>query len=106
LPSADRRSHLRRRIEPVADPERFRASHELFEKRLVELLVHDDTARRGAALAARAKATPQAPLHRQLEVRIVHDHDDVLAAHLEVHLLERRRRLRRYGAADLGGSGE
>ena len=88
LAPADRGPHLRRRIEAVADAQRPGARDEPLEERRVDLLVDDDAAGGGAALAAGAEAAPQAPLDRQLEVRIVHDHDDVLAAHLEVDLLE------------------
>ena len=83
-----------------------RPRDEAIEERPVHLLVHDDAAGGRAALAGRAEAAPQAAVDRQLEIRVVHDHDDVLAAHLEVHLLERRRRLLRHGAADLGRAGE
>ena len=69
-----------------------RATNSL-EELVVHLLVHDDAAGRRAALAGRAESAPQAAFDRQLELRVVHDHDDVLAAHLEVHLLERRRRV-------------
>ena len=50
--------------------------------------MHHDAARRRAALSGRAEASPQAALDGQLELRIVHDDDDVLAAHLEVDFLE------------------
>ena len=53
--------------------------------------VDDDAAGRGAALSGRAEAAPQAAVDRQLEVGVVEDDDRVLAAHLEVDLLERRR---------------
>src|SRR4029077_16512559 len=67
LAATDRRPHLGRRIEAVADPERLRPRPDLFEERLVAALVHDDPAGRGAALAAGPEAAPQAAFHRQLE---------------------------------------
>ena len=88
---ADRRPHLSVRVEAVADAQRFTRATNASTKLLVDLLVHHDAARRRAALAGRAEAAPHAALHRELEVRVVHHHDDVLAAHLEVDLLERRR---------------
>jgi hypothetical protein len=54
----------------------------------VDLLVHDEAARRGAALPGRAEATPETALDGQLELRVIHDDDHVLAAHLEVDFLE------------------
>src|SRR5207344_1740245 len=99
-------SHLRRRIETIAHPQRLGACGKLFEERLVEFLVHDHAARRGAALAAGPEAAPEAAFHRQFQVGVVHDQDDVLAAHLEMHLLEGWRGLTGHGAADLGRPGK
>src|SRR5947207_2330726 len=93
LTTAHRRSHLGRGVEPVADAQCPGSGDELFEKRLIDPLVYDDAACGGAALAARAEPAPEASFHRQLEVGVLHDHDDVLAAHLEMHLLERWRGL-------------
>jgi hypothetical protein len=59
-----------------------------------------------AALAGGAEAAPQATFERQLQSRVIHHDDDVLAAHLEMHFLETRRGAQRDGSADVGRSGE
>ena len=64
---------------------------ELGEELVVHLLVDDDAAGGRASLSGRAEAAPHAAFDRQLQLRIVHDDDDVLAAHLEMHFLESRR---------------
>ena len=62
--------------------------------------MHDHAARRRAALPRRSEAAPHASFDRELQLRIVHDHDDVLAAHFEVDFLERRRGVLIDDAAD------
>src|SRR5262249_25002311 len=89
---ADRRSHLCS-IEPIANTERTGSCGELLQKYVVDFLMHDDTARRGTTLTACAESTPQTAFDGKLELRVVHDDDDVLAAHLEVVFLERRCRI-------------
>ena len=106
LLGADQRSHLRTGIEAFADAQRPRTRHESIEKRAIHPLVNDDAARRRAALAGRPEATPQAAFDGEVEIRIVHHHDDVLAAHLQVNLLERRRSFFGHRAPDVGRSGE
>src|SRR5262245_1114502 len=88
---ADHRTHLNRRIEAVADAERFRAPNELSDEPVVDLLVDHHPAGGGTSLTAGAESPPQTSLDGKLELGVVHDHDDVLAAHLEVDLLERAR---------------
>src|SRR6185436_20094716 len=85
---ADRRPHLHAVRRTVADAQRLHAAREFREELIVYPLVHDDAARGRAPLPRRPEAAPDTAFHRQLQLRIVHHHDDVLAAHLEVHLLE------------------
>ncbi len=68
--------------------------------------MNDDAAGGRAALTGGAKAAPQASIDGKLEIRVIHDHDDVLAAHLEMRLFEGRRRPLRHRPADLGRAGE
>ena len=89
---AHERSHLHALVEPVAHAQRLHALDEFLDKRVVHALVDHDAAGGGAPLPGRPEPAPQAALHGQLELRVVHDHDDVLAAHFEVHLLEARAR--------------
>src|SRR5262249_34505089 len=62
--------------------------HEPRRELVVDPLVHDHAARSGAALARRPERRPQDPLHRELEIRVVHDDDRVLPAELEADVLE------------------
>ena len=80
------------RVEAVAHPQRAcaRATNALDERR-VDPLVDDHPAGGGAALPGRAEAAPQAAVDRELEVGVIHHDDEVLAAHLEMDLLEQRR---------------
>src|ERR1051326_3393858 len=83
LSVAHRRSHLRARVQAVADAQTPGPVDECREELLVDLLVDDHPAGRGASLPARAEAAPHTAFHRELEVRVVHHDDDVLASHLE-----------------------
>ena len=55
---------------------------------VVEALVDDHAARRGAPLARGAEGRPEDAVEREVEVGVVHDDDRVLAAELEVDVLE------------------
>ena len=69
--------------------------------------VDEEPRGRRAALAGRAERAPQRAVHREIHVGVVHDEDRVLAAHLEVQPLERRRARRRDDRApDLGRARE
>ena len=75
-------------LEAVAEPQLLGALDELRLELVVDLLVRDHAARRGAALAGRAERRPEDPLDREVDVGVVHDDDRVLAAELEVDVLE------------------
>src|SRR5580704_101013 len=53
--------------------------------------MYGDAAGRGAALAGCAETAPDRAVDRQIEIGILHDDDDVLAAHLQAAMLESRR---------------
>ena len=59
---------------------------------------------RGAALAGGSEAAPDRAVDRKIEVGVVHHHDDVLAAHLEMDVLEGRRARFGHGLSDFGRS--
>ena len=71
-----------------AEPERLRALDETGGERVVEALVDDDAARRRAALAGGAERRPDDAVDGEVEVGVVHDDDRVLAAELEVDVLQ------------------
>ncbi len=67
----------------------------------------NDHARRGrAALTGGSERAPQHTFKRKLQIGVFHDHDHVLAAHLERANLVRGRARLPYGPADFGRSGE
>ena len=68
--------------------------------------MHDDARGRGAALAGRAERAPQRAVDREVDVRVVHHHDHVLAAHLQMDVLELRRAGDVDVAADFRRAGE
>ena len=71
-----------------AEAQRLGALDEPSRERVVEALVHDDPARRRAALAGCAERRPDDAVDGEVEVGVVHDDDRVLAAELEVDVLE------------------
>ena len=71
-----------------AEAQRLGALDEPCGEIVVEALVDDDAARRGAALTGGTERRPEDPVDREVEVGVVHDDDRVLAAELEVHVLE------------------
>src|SRR5262249_13259444 len=106
LALVDAGPHLDAGLEAVADAQRLRTLDESVDELLVDLLVHGHAAGRRAALAARPEATPYRAIDREVEPRVVQHHDDVLAAHLEVAVLERGSARLGDLAADARGSRE
>ena len=82
------------------------AVDELLLERVVHLLVRDDARRGRAALAGRAERRPHDAVDREVEVGVVQDDDRVLAAELEVHVLERLRARLQHLDAGLARAGE
>ena len=72
----------------VADRGLARARVEPLEELVVDVLVDDHDAERGAALARGAEAGEQRALDGEVEVGVVHHHERVLAAELEARALE------------------
>ncbi len=60
------------------------AGEELFVNRLVD----DDRAQRGAALPGGAEAGEECAFHREIQVRVRHDDERVLAAELQARRLQ------------------
>ena len=84
----DHGADVRLVLPPRAEPKLLRPRDEPPLELGVQALVDDHPARRGAALPGRPERRPQDPVDRKLEVRVVHDDDRVLAAELEVDVLE------------------
>ena len=89
-----------------ADPQLLGARDELLLQLLVDAALHDHARRRGAALAGRAERRPDDAVDREVDVGVVHDDDRVLAAELEVDVLQLVGRVLRDEHAGLARAGE
>ena len=69
-------------------PQLLDGGDEFFLERVVDALVRDDARCGRAALAGRPERGPHDAFDREVEIGVVHDDDRVLAAQLEVHVLE------------------
>src|SRR5207247_3126968 len=78
LTRADDGTHFRRRVEPVADAQGAGARGKAIEECLVDLLVHDNPARRRAALPARAEPAPETAFDGQVGDGVVPYHAPVI----------------------------
>jgi hypothetical protein len=91
---------------PRPEPKRLRTLDEPCGEGVVETLVDDDAARRRAPLPRGAERRPHDPVDREVEVRVVHHDDRVLAAELEVDVLETVRGRLEHLDAGLARAGE
>ena len=99
LAFVDRGPHLDRWIESVADLQFLRLRHIAVNKFLINTLLHDDAAGRGAALPRGAERAPEPAFNGEIEIRIVeHDHR-VLAAEFQRTVFEALRRGRAHNAS-------
>ena len=89
----DQRPDLGGRIERMADLELATRSASRVRELLVDRGLHEQPARRRAALAVQAVDHEHHGVERAIEIGIVEHDDRVLAAELEVHALQRRRAL-------------
>src|SRR5579862_4993393 len=78
-------------LTPPYEAQLLDALDETLLQGVVHLLVRDHARRSGAALARRPECRPHDAVDGEVEIRVVHDDDRVLAAELEVHVLERVR---------------
>jgi hypothetical protein len=86
-------------IDRVADLDRAHARRKPLRELALDGFVHEQAARRRAALAVQAVDHEHDGVERPLQVRVVEHDDGVLAAELEVQALQRRRGLRHDRAA-------
>jgi len=96
----DCRTHLDRFIQTIADLQRLRALHVLFDEFAVDAFLHNNPAGRGAALASGSKASPQSAFNREVEVGVVELNHGILAAELERTMFEALGRGRPHDAPD------
>mgnify|MGYP003694013469 CR=1 FL=1 len=94
MPLVDQRPDFGRGIEGMADLQRLHPRGELFDELFGDALLHQEPARRGAALAVERVDHEHDRIERAVEIGVVeHDHR-VLAAEFEMHALQGRRALR------------
>src|SRR5947209_7967250 len=79
-------AHVRLLVDRVADPELLGPLDEFVDHVVVDFLVDNQTRRRGAPLPGRPERAEHDAVHQELEVRVVHRDDRVLAAELESDL--------------------
>src|SRR5262249_40061334 len=102
----DERPHLGALVQAVADDDLLGARDEGVGYALLDLAVHDQAARRGAALAGRAKGAPQRSFDGQVQIGVFEDDLGVFSAHLERDALEIFPARCRDLASDFRGAGE
>ena len=84
----DQRAHQRRGFERIADAHLAVRMREARDDVVEARAMHDQAARRRAALARRADGAEHDRRHDEIEVGIVGDDDRVVAAAFEQHLAE------------------
>ncbi len=86
--AVDHRAEVGLGIPARADPHLLRAGDEPLLELVVDAALDDDAARGGAALPGGAERRPEDAVDGEVEVGVVEDDDRVLAAELEVDVLE------------------
>src|ERR1700687_6021133 len=84
----DARTHVNPRVEAIPDFQLLGARDKVRGKVVIDRLVHRDAAGRSAALACSSESAPDGTVHREIEVGVFHNDDDVLAAPLQAAMLE------------------
>ena len=91
LSGIDRGAHVHSRLHAVSHPQLSCALDERFGQLRRDGGRGDDARSRRAPLAGAAERALDDPFHSQIEIRVVHHHHRILAAHLEGHLHASRR---------------
>ena len=99
-------AHVHALIEAIADPQPLGTVYIAFHELVVDALLHDDAAGRGATLAGGAEAAPQSAVDGEVKVRVIKDDHRVLAAEFERAVLEALGGSRAYDAAHFGRAGQ
>src|SRR6266540_5636231 len=84
----DHRPDVRFIVPTDPEPQLLRLGDQAGNELVIDGLVRTDSARRRAAMARGAERGPDDALDGQVEIGVVEDDDRVLAAQLEVHVLE------------------
>src|SRR5579871_5843215 len=106
LPAVHKRPHRDAVLEPVAYPERPRPVDDEIAHSNRHVAMQHAKARRGAPLAGASKRSLCDPSRGEIQIRIGHDDDGVLAAHLACHLGKPAGRARIDAAAYVAGTRE
>ncbi len=88
LSFVDYRTDIHFWIQAVTNSEFRCALHKLSRKFADNLLMDHNPACRRASLTTGAETAPQRAIHGKIDIPIVHDHEDVLAAHFQMHVPE------------------
>src|SRR5579863_251730 len=100
------RAHGRGLIQTVANFDLANAIDKFVEELRIHALLHDNSARRGAALASRAETSPDRAIDRKINVGVVENNNCVLAAHFERAVLEGARSRLANDAANFARAGK
>src|SRR5437870_5574847 len=95
-------THVHALIQAIADPQPLGTVHVAFHELVVDALLHDDAAGRGAPLASGAEAAPQSAVDGEVKVRVIEDDHRILAAEFERAVLEALGCSRAYDATYFG----
>src|SRR5690606_17583935 len=106
LGAAGDRANVGARFQRIADADLRQPRLHARDELVVDRVLHDQAAGRGAALAGGEERTVDRALHRLVQVGIGQDHQRVLAAHLQLHLERALGRLLEQGMAGRHRSGE
>ena len=102
----DQRANVSRRFEATPQAHVACAIDETADQIVGNRFVHDQPAARGAALAGGPERGPQDAVGGEVEIRVGHDRDGVLAAQLERDARQASRGLDRDRAARVAVAGE
>jgi hypothetical protein len=102
----DHGAHVRVILEAIAEAQGADALDETLEERVVDLVVEQETAGGGAALAGGPERAPEHALEGEVHVGVRHHDLGVLAAHLEREPLVHAAAHLADGGAHAGGAGE
>src|SRR5882762_3255734 len=84
----DARAHFDLRVEAVTNFQMLHALDDSLYEFAIHAFVDRNAAGCSAALSSGAETTPYRAVHGQIEIRVIHHYDDVLAAHFQRDVLK------------------